>query len=208
MLNPQSAEEHLRVIRSLMEKATVYRAISAHAAVVAGGLALAAAFLLPDLHDGAEGERWAFRLKWLVVLMFSALANFYFLHRDSGRRGEAFISAGMRMAFRAMSPALLFGGVFTILMSEWDVVPFWQISYGLALLSTVHFAPRSLERLGWSFLLIGLSLALWISFSSHEGMVSFGRFCAPDVAMAGTFGLFHLIYAAFTWPRTSNPAGK
>lgn len=199
MLNPQSAEEHLRVIRSLMEKATVYRAISAHAALIAGGVALLAVILLPDLHDGPLGEAWNFRLKWLVVLVLSAAGNFYFLHRDAERRGEAFVSPGMRMALRAMSPALLFGAVFTVIMPEEEVVPFWQMSYGLALLSTVHFAPRSLERLGWAFLAVGLSMAMWIAFGPNDPLVG-GRFHVPDVAMALTFGLFHLVYAACTWP--------
>jgi hypothetical protein len=38
VMKPTEAEEHLRVIRSLMEKATIYRAISAPTAFV-GGLA-------------------------------------------------------------------------------------------------------------------------------------------------------------------------
>jgi hypothetical protein len=103
------------------------------------------------------------------------------------------------MALRAMSPSLLFGAVFTVIMPEDEVVPFWQMSYGLALLSTVHFAPRSLERLGWAFLATGLAMALWIAFGQQDPL-AVGRFHVPDIAMALTFGLFHFVYAAFTWP--------
>ncbi|RYG31464.1 hypothetical protein EON81_22845, partial [bacterium] len=89
------AEEHLRVIRSLMEKATIYRAISAHAAIVAGALACIGGFFLDGFHETSVSP-FAFRLKWLCILVISAAVNFYFLHHDAQRRGEKFISAGMR----------------------------------------------------------------------------------------------------------------
>ena len=46
MNEPARAEAHLRVIRSLMERATVYRAISTPTALVGCVLALGAATLL------------------------------------------------------------------------------------------------------------------------------------------------------------------
>lgn len=196
MPSPSAAEEHLRVIRSLMEKATVYRAISANAALVAGTLACVSGFLLDRFHD-VPATPFAFRVKWLCVLVLSSAINFYFLRRDALRRGEAFISAGMRMALRAMFPALLCGGVFTMLFTEGTVVAFWMLSYGLALLSTVHFAPKSLERLGWAFLAVAIvTLAIGI----YQGKLGVGPGDA-DRLMAFTFGFFHLVYAVCAWPR-------
>ena len=196
MPSPSAAEEHLRVIRSLMEKATVYRAISANAAIVAGTLACVSGFLLDGFHD-TPATPFAFRLKWLCVLVLSSAINFYFLRRDALRRGEAFISAGMRMALRAMLPALLCGGVFTALFAEGAVVIFWMLFYGLALLSTVHFAPKSLERLGWAFLLVGMAT---LASGIYKGRMGVGPGDA-DQLMAFTFGFFHLFYAVCAWPR-------
>jgi len=196
MPSPSAAEEHLRVIRSLMEKATIYRAISANAAIVAGTLACVSGFFLDGFHD-TPATPIAFRVKWLCVLVLSSAVNFYFLRRDAVRRGEAFISAGMRMALRAMLPALLCGGVFTALFSEGTVVIFWMLFYGLALLSTVHFAPKSLERLGWAFLVVSIAT---LAIGIYNGRMGVGPGEA-DRLMAFTFGLFHLVYAVCAWPR-------
>ena len=68
------------------------------------------------------------------------------------------------------------------------------IFYGLALLATAHFSPRSLVILGWAFLLAGLTavLLLHANLSSRQ---------MGSCLMGATFGLFHLAYAACTWPR-------
>ena len=191
MPSPSAAEEHLRVIRSLMEKATIYRAISAQAALVAGSIACGVGFLIPKMGSSSN-----FVWRWFAVLAVSAAVNFYFLHRDARRRGEPFVSAGMRMALRAMWPPLVCGGVVAFIFPAGWIVPFWLMFYGLALLSTVHFAPRSLERLGYVFLSCGL-VALAMDTYVRASLI-----LPPDRLMAVTFGLLHIVYAACTWPRT------
>jgi hypothetical protein len=63
------------------------------------------------------------------------------------------------------------------------------------LLSTAVFAPRSLALLGWAFLLTSLSVPVFSdAIDDRVGSV-------PTVLMGVTFGLYHLIYAAFNWPR-------
>ena len=67
------AEEDLRVIRNLMERATIYRAISAPTALVGGLLALGSSVALWLLDRSRPADaipldgRW-FALIWLVVL--------------------------------------------------------------------------------------------------------------------------------------------
>jgi hypothetical protein len=197
------AEEHLRIIRSLMEKATIYRAISAPTAL-AGGVCTAVfgtwlhfywrSLPPPTVLDG-EGSDWLFIRGWLGVLAVTCAANIWVLWRDARRRGEPFVSAGMKQALKCLVPPMLVGGFVTFLFGERPFyLPFvWMIFYGLALLATTPFAPRSIPRLGWVFLLAGF---VTFCLRGKAAVVT-----DPNLLMTATFGLFHLIYAACTWPR-------
>ena len=197
------AEEHLRVIRSLMEKATIYRAISAPTALVGGvcsvvlGLSLHFYWrsLPPSFVLDGDEVSWLFIRGWLGVLAVTCAANTWFLWRDARRRGEPFVSAGMKQALKCLIPPMLVGGFGTCLLGErLFYLPFvWMIFYGLALLATAPFAPRSIPRLGWVFLLAGF-VTLYLRGTTVV-------LTDPNLLMTATFGLFHLIYAACTWPR-------
>jgi hypothetical protein len=202
------AEQDLRVIRSLMERATVYRAISAPTALVAGALSLLSATLIYINNDvdlifnRPIGPR-EFAIIWLDVLVLSLAANAFFVWREARSAGRPFISPGMKLALRAIAPNLLVPIAFTIWFfkrgflggQELELVVIWVVFYGLALLSTALFAPRSLAILGWAFLLTGLAVPTLINMVDElSGDV-------PVVVMGVTFGLYHLIYAACTWPR-------
>ena len=223
------AEEHLRVIRSLMEKATIYRAISAEAAAVGGFLAIVGSFAMGNwfalFAESAEPvftkpNHWIFFATWSVVLLLAAAANLFALHRAALRREEPFISPGMKLACRSLLPSFFVAGAVTVqlLTDYWFVfaVPIWITCYGLALLSTRHFAPTSLLRLGWAFIVTG-PLSFFHLFGSTWGAIyqpsngsnslAFAEWqylFQAQFLMASTFGLFHLIYAAFTWPRKSS----
>ena len=236
MPNRSEAEEHLRVIRSLMEKATIYRAISAEAAAVGGILALAGSFSMGNWTAAFFGSddavlsapnRWAFFATWFIILFLAAAANLFALRRAALLRKEQFISPGMKLAALSLLPSFFVAGVLTlqVLQAYWFLftVPIWITCYGLGLLSTRHFAPASLIRLGWTFVCAGL-----LSFF-HTTAITWGAIYQPSngsdpqsyalwqhvfqaqFLMAVTFGLFHLIYAACTWPRkkaASDSAGE
>jgi hypothetical protein len=189
------AEEHLRVIRSLMEKATIYRAVSAPTAL-AGGIAavIVAAPPVQRLFDQLNSVS-SFHVRWLLALFVTLLINGLLILREARRRGDPLVSPGMRAAFRALLPPMLCGGVFFCLFGPEHVPAFLAIFYGLALLATAHFAPRSIVWLGWSFLIAGLITFIFgITDRLYSGLL-------PDVIMVATFGAFHFIYAACTWPR-------
>ena len=168
MNEQERAEEHLRTIRRLMERGTIYRAISAPTALVGGLLSL--------------GAR---------------------------RRNEQVFSTSMKAAFTALAPPFLVAAVLTLLfdvaasdpLNEITLSITWAICYGLGLLATSHFAPRSLTILGWAFLVTGLATTLVVRYASNPLLQTLD---ARDTVlfMAGTFGLYHLIYAACAWPRT------
>lgn len=199
------AEEDLRVIRSLMERATVYRAISAPAALVAGFLSIFAAAAIylngqTGINRLAQGR--AFAAIWLIVLILAVAANAFFIWREAKKDGRAFISSGMKLSLRAITPNLLIPAVVTLWFlvsgykgaTEQELVVVWIAFYGLALLSTALFAPRSLVCLGWAFLLTALALP------ALKNVVGDLPANLANVAMGITFGLYHLIYAVSAWP--------
>jgi hypothetical protein len=207
------AEEHLRVIRSLMEKATIYRTISAPAALIGGLLGvLGAAFLhfifsTPRAAD--ETSCW-FLCTWLGVLALAAVSNTAFLHRAARHRGELFLSPGMRLALVAMAPGLLCAAFFTFIFGggfalHW-LPAIWMLCYGMALLATSHFAPRSILILGWCFLASGLTSVYLLVVAAAEGRGYLHGMSGSNILMGLTFGVYHLIYAACTWPRDSAEA--
>jgi len=202
------AEEDLRVIRSLMERATVYRAISAPAALVAGFLSIfaAVAIYLNDqtrlsINRPVQGR--AFAAIWLIVLVIAAATNAFFIWREAKKDGRPFISAGMKLSLRAIAPNLLIPAAVTVWFlvsgyrgaAEQELVVVWIAFYGLALLSTGLFAPRSLVCLGWAFLLTALALP---ALRNAVGELPANL---PNLAMGITFGLYHLIYAVCARPR-------
>src|SRR2546421_10788849 len=109
MNEPRSAEENLRTIRQLMERATVYRTVAAPSALLAAVLSLLAAGgvyfnnEIKPLLGRTVGPR-EFALLWIVVLILAAIANALFLRREAERDGRPFVSSGMRLALQAIAP--------------------------------------------------------------------------------------------------------
>lgn len=212
-----AAEEHLRVIRSLMERATVYRAISAPTALVGGITALlTTGYLLwrsrtaPDLAD-TPTER-EFTASWLVALAIVVAANTLFLRRAAVRGQRPFFSAGLRLALRSISPTILLAAVLTFAVARAPnlIVPSvltvsWISLYGLALLATSAFSPRSLSILGWCFVVAGCLCLLLSSAPLVSGETLWEIQDQATLAMGLTFGIFHLVYAACTWTRGRDP---
>jgi len=201
-----SAEEHLKVIRTLMERATVYRAISSATAAVGGlaSLAGAAYLLCRALPDPRE-----FLVIWGAVLLVTIASNTYFISLGAEKRGEPMFSRGMKATLVGVVPCLLSGAVVTVVLYRSSGVAwcaaFWMLFYGLALISTFHFSPRSVLWLGIAFLLSGWAtlLLLFLNFFQYllpPSIITFPSY-SGSVFMAATFGLFHLAYAAATWPR-------
>jgi hypothetical protein len=205
------AEEDLRVIRTLMERATIYRAISAPTALVGGVLSILSAIFirLSDYPEGPLGRAIRpreFAFIWIDVLVLTVIANAFFVWREAKSSGRPFISSGMKLALRAITPNLLIPAAFTCWFfttgfkgaTELELVVVWVAFYGLALLSTALFAPRSLALLGCAFLLT--SIGVPVLLERREILID----DVPNFVMGLTFGLYHLIYAACTWSRKRN----
>jgi len=201
-----TALDHLRVIRTLMERASIYRAVSAPAALIGGLLSLGVAIFgfkqnifTKDMTTVSNTFRsHEFLFAWLGVLVITSIINLFLLMREAGGKGQPFITDGLRMALRAIVPPLLTGGVLGVCLIWFDeqlelAALVWILCYGLAMQATVSFAPRSIIWLARIFLIAGQ--ALTISYYALGGLGMFQRHEAPASLFLGlTFGLFHIVY--------------
>src|SRR5256885_1472636 len=119
MNDPAVAQENLRVIRQLMERATIYRAVAAPTALVAGILSLIAAGSVYFNNEvklvlGRTVRPREFAVLWIVTLVLAAVANAFFLWREAQRDNRPFVSSGMKLALQAIAPNLLIPAAFTL----------------------------------------------------------------------------------------------
>jgi hypothetical protein len=203
MSTTEAALDNLRIIRSLMEKAHIYRAVSAPAALTGGVLALVASgwpvWHALAHHGDAVMCETCFLQTWLVILGIASALNVFLLAKEAKRRSQPFVSAGMRMALRAFVPPLLVGGcvgigLIVFLHNLTLAALVWALCYGLALLSTASFSPRSLVRLGWAFVITGL--ILFFAWAANSDVRLLASDLGPaSLVMGLTFGLLHVVYA-------------
>jgi hypothetical protein len=208
MNDNSTTELNLGAIRGLIERGEIYRAVSARAALVGGALSIltAGAISLNDevtrIWDRPVRPR-ELVFAWLGVLFLTVIVSVLFLWRAARDSGGLVNSRRMKLALRTIAPYLVIPAAFTgwflttgyLGAAEQDLVVVWIAFYGLLLLSTALFAPRSLALLGWAFLLTSLSVPVFSDIiDDRVGSV-------PTVLMGVTFGLYHLIYAALNWPR-------
>ncbi|PWU15830.1 MAG: hypothetical protein C5B50_14725 [Verrucomicrobia bacterium] len=105
-MESNAAAEHIQVIRTLMERAAVYRRALAPVMIFNGVLGILA---------GAFG--WLMRLEpprvfigyWMVVALIGASGSFLLIRRQSLKAAEPFWSPPTRRVAQALLPALVFG---------------------------------------------------------------------------------------------------
>src|SRR5471032_2089889 len=203
MTDSDSASRQLRVIRSLMERATVYRSLSAPTALVGGLLSLGgfATAYYAKHHRHHPLTPTEFLIVWLVILALTCFTNLIFLSRGAVRRSESFFSPGMKCALTSVAPAFFSAAVLTPLMMHRPIqlALLWITLYGIGLLATQHFAPRSLVVLGMTFFLTGCGLLVtWKHLFMPNPHMEPSALVVSGI-MAATFGGFHLAYAAAVW---------
>ena len=94
--------------------------------------------------------------------------------------------------YRSISvPGGLLGGLCALAGSAHWSAALWALCYGLALLATQEFAPRSLVWLGRTFFLAGMAATGLCVLQQDIDCPWLG-----SAIMATTFGGFHLAYAA------------
>lgn len=213
MTAQQTALEHLQIIRSLMEKAHIYRAISAPAALVGGLLATSLStwtIWTSAIRESHTVSPDLFLILWLSLFLACTVLNTALLGREAKRRSQPLVSPDMKLALRALTPALGAGGVIGVCLAHfWHnqtlAALLWVICYALALLATGGFSPRSIRRLGHAFLMVGLSL--FVVWSALPDARVYPRDDAvAAVCMGLTFGLLHIAYGVAVLIRKPQPA--
>lgn len=197
MTNREDAAEQLRVIRSMMERATIFRALSGETALIGGAAALGAAWI----SEGYHGWEWA--AWWIGGLLLVLAFNIYQILRVAASHQRPFWSAGLKLALRGALPSIVAGGFLGLLFvrsgepgGDKLAACLWILHYGLALLAIREFAPKSMVWLGWAFVISGVA-ALAGATNVGAGFLAHLIYSLnASGLMAIAFGGFHLVYGA------------
>lgn len=204
------ATEHLQVIRTLMERAALYRRALAPVMLWTGAVGLLAA--LAGWQMGVQSPR-SFAGYWLAVALVAAAAAFVLVRREALKEREPFWSPPTRRVAHALVPALAAGLLLTVAvffgprfaplersltLYAAHLVAFvwlpaaWIVLYGCAIHAAGFFMPRGMKLFGWSFILGGSGL-FWVKFADPptSGL--------GYAVMALFFGVLHLAYGTYLY---------
>jgi len=100
MNDSEKALDQLKVIRSMMERATVYRALSAPAAIFGGTLAIVVGiYFYTQEKNGEFVSGTQYFWTWVVALIIGDSFNGFLLLRRAKSEGKKFFSAGLKLTF-------------------------------------------------------------------------------------------------------------
>lgn len=198
------AAENLQVIRTLMERSTLYRRALAPVMVLSGGVGVVAA-LLPRWVSIETNQ--GFALYWIGVSLVALTASLLLVRRQALQAAEPFWSPPTRRVSQAVLPAFLvalLAGVFNVLNENpWRaglLAQLWVVVYGCALHAAGFFTPRGIRVFGWLFILGGCAL----TFATQQWPELRSTAAAHGI-MGLFFGAFHLAYGVYlsvTEPRS------
>ena len=193
------AEENLNTIRTLMERASVYRRALAPISIVSGILGIIAAGLAQVANWRAQDY---FAGYWMIVAVITGLVSLTVMRRQAVKAREAFWSPPTRRVAQAMMPLLVAGLILGILElgdlpatnpDSIRLAALWMILYGGALHAAGFFMRRGLKLLGWSYLIQG-SLCL---FFQESGQIPWLNESCAHLVMGWAFGVNHLAYGLY-----------
>jgi hypothetical protein len=205
-----SSEERLTTLRGLVERKEIYQRRFARTGLIGGSLSILTAALMfvndefTQFLDRPVRPR-EFASAWIFVLAATVAVGALLAVGAARTRDDVFGSARMKLALGTIAPYLIIPAAFTgwffatgyLGGTELDLAVVWIAFYGLLLLSTAWFAPRSIVLLGWAFLLTAVSVPLL------EDRLNLWTGEMPTALMGVTFGLYHLFYAALNWRRNA-----
>lgn len=195
-MNPNWAEENIQVIRTLMERSTVYRRALAPVMTATGIIGIAAATLTCFVK--IETAR-SFGIFWIAVAAIALAVSFLFVRRQALKSEEPFWSPPTRRVTQAVAPGFFIGFIAGLLCvtrfdadGVWMLPLIWAFAYGCSIHAAGFFMPRGMKLFGWSLIAIAALLLFGIQF-------------LPDLQTAETahylmgifFGILHLAYGVY-----------
>lgn len=206
-MDPHTAADNLQVIRTLMERAAIYRRALAPILLLAGvvGTAAAAVGLLWPIHTLR-----AFILFWIAASLVPVAGALLISRQQALHAHEPFWSPPARRVLSAMLPALCAGLAIAAAGFQStegtagadllrNAVLGWILLFGCGLHAAGFFTLRGVRWLGWGFVLGGSGL--WVAGvprTAHEA----------HVVMGFVFGLLNLGCGLYLrWSEKGEAAG-
>lgn len=203
-VNEDWAAEHLQTIRTLMERAAVYRrALAPTVAVVGGAGVVGSAIGIVARIESAN----AFLFHWLAVACIASVGALVAVRRQALLAREPFWSPPARRVGNALIPAFVAAigvSIFCAQVGVSEVVQtilpgLWMVFYGCGLHAAGFFMPRGMRLFGWGFVVAG---SLWLVF---QRAIPLPDAIARNEALTGhalmglAFGAGHLMYAGYLY---------
>jgi hypothetical protein len=201
-MEPNWAEENLKVIRTLMERSALYRRALAPIMLTTGAIGILAAF--GSAHFAASMLR-TFALYWTVICGVTITTALWISRRQALQANEAFWSAPTRKVASAIVPALVTAAFLTLFVTaaapdevkgRGPVLVFlWLALYGCALHSAAMFISAGMRRLAWAFIIASAAVPVLLVGESFPLM----PLLSPHLLMGLTFGGFHLVAGVYLY---------
>ena len=163
-----------RIAGSPQGRGSAYLAVL-RLALLGGGslvLILSSVLFLREMSDLDKGtvattgiSEIAWVVCWLVALLLVALYSSLLVLHKARSDGTAFPLGALKNIFRTFGVPMAIGGgvgfMLVLLLTAAIGAALWAVSFGIALLATRRRAPRSIARLGWLVLSVGLTALVY-----------------------------------------------
>jgi hypothetical protein len=155
------ASENLQIIRTLMERAAVYRRALAPLMTLIGVSGVVAAVIGSCLNLTNIRALVGY---WMAIGLIGLAESFLLIRRQALAAAEPFWSSPTRRVVQALLPPFVTGlaaGLIFLALGPANpisislLVPLWMVLYGCALHSAGFFMPRGFKLFGWGFVVCG-----------------------------------------------------
>ena len=174
------ADEHLRVIRSAMERAGAFSAVPGWGGAAMGLVALVAATIA---HRVPRDGRWV--ASWVMAACLALAIGVAAIVLKSRRSGMPLFGGVSRRFYLGLGAPLAVGVLFTaalVARGAIDLLPgVWLLLYGAAILSAGVASVPLVPTLGYCFMAVGAA-ALFLPAAWGDGFMAFG------------FGLLQIVF--------------
>jgi hypothetical protein len=193
------ASDNLQTIRTLMERAALYRRALAPIMLVVGVVGCTAAAIA--LATGKFETNQSFTLLWFATAAVSVVVSYLLVRRQALKEQEPFWSPPTRRVSQALVPGFLAGGMAGALVAvageqlpriAWLLAISWIITYGCALHAAGFFMERGIKFFGISLVSTASVLLVLTAFLPPLQTAR-----AAHVIMGLCFGATHLLYGAY-----------